>query len=71
MSSGLKEMQILKTTQSGFTGKLGDFERTLIGSIKYRYESSITHRFLQRQVHHFAGIYRSFVLYQSDLPIPV
>ena len=33
MSGGLKEMQILKTTQSGFTGKLYDFKRTLIGSV--------------------------------------
>lgn len=35
MSGGLKEMQILKTTQSGFTGKLGGLKRTLIGSIQH------------------------------------
>ena len=35
MSGGLKEMQILKTTQSGFIGKLCNFKRSLIELVQH------------------------------------
>ena len=49
LTSGFKELQVLKTTQSGFEGYLRDEYTTLPGKNNTKYLKNLTFKFIRNQ----------------------